>query len=113
MGGPSDNSQQKRLLPSFREWLPPSHELQRHQEKGWVGSAHRPLGSPGTGNTPAGPTLTSPRASTYRVKVRLLTSQGLKSAIVVRPCLPGSSVHGIFQASTLEWVAVSFSGGVF
>ena len=23
--------------------------------------------------------------------------------------LPGSSVHGIFQARTLEWVAISFS----
>ena len=25
--------------------------------------------------------------------------------------LPGSSVHGIFQARVLEWVAISFSGG--
>ena len=25
--------------------------------------------------------------------------------------MPGSSVHGIFQARTLEWVAISFSGG--
>ena len=25
--------------------------------------------------------------------------------------LPGSSVHGIFQARTLEWVSISFSGG--
>ena len=24
--------------------------------------------------------------------------------------LPGSSVHGILQARTLEWVAISFSG---
>ena len=24
---------------------------------------------------------------------------------------PGSSVHGIFQAGVLEWVAISFSGG--
>ena len=24
--------------------------------------------------------------------------------------LPGSSVHGIFQATVLEWVAVAFSG---
>ena len=24
--------------------------------------------------------------------------------------LPGSSVHGIFQAKILEWVAISFSG---
>ena len=27
------------------------------------------------------------------------------------PCLPGSSVHGIFQARVLEWVAISFSRG--
>ena len=27
------------------------------------------------------------------------------------PTLPGSSVHGIFQARVLEWVAVSFSRG--
>ena len=27
--------------------------------------------------------------------------------------LPGSSVHGISQARTLEWVAISFSGGAF
>ena len=24
-------------------------------------------------------------------------------------CLPGSSVYGIFQARTLEWVAISYS----
>ena len=27
--------------------------------------------------------------------------------------LPGSSVHGIFQARVLEQVAISFSGGIF
>ena len=27
--------------------------------------------------------------------------------------LPGSSVHGILQATILEWVAVSFSRGIF
>ena len=26
---------------------------------------------------------------------------------------PGSSVHGIFQARILEWVAISFSRGFF
>ena len=26
--------------------------------------------------------------------------------------LPGSSVHGIFQARVLEWVAIAFSVGV-
>ena len=25
--------------------------------------------------------------------------------------LPGSSIHGIFQARVLEWVAITFSGG--
>ena len=27
--------------------------------------------------------------------------------------LPGSSVHGIFQAKILEWVTISFSRGIF
>ena len=27
--------------------------------------------------------------------------------------LPVSSVHGILQAGILEWVAVSYSGGIF
>jgi len=27
--------------------------------------------------------------------------------------LPGSSVHGIFQAIVLEWIAISFSKGSF
>ena len=27
--------------------------------------------------------------------------------------LPGSSVHGIFQAIVLEWIAISFSRGIF
>ena len=26
---------------------------------------------------------------------------------------PGSSVHGISQAGTLEWVAISFTQGIF
>ena len=36
--------------------------------------------------------------------------------LVTKPCdsmdcsLPGSSVHGIFQARLLEWVAIAFSG---
>ena len=43
--------------------------------------------------------------------------------IVTRPCLilchpmdcspPGSSVHGIVQARLVEWVAISFSRGIF
>ena len=41
----------------------------------------------------------------------------VKSLSHVRLCdpmdcsLPGSSVHGIFQARVLEWVAISFSRG--
>ena len=27
--------------------------------------------------------------------------------------LPSSSIHGIFQARVLEWVAISFSRGIF
>ena len=27
--------------------------------------------------------------------------------------LPGSSIHGIFQARILEWVAISYSSGSF
>ena len=26
--------------------------------------------------------------------------------------LPGSSIHGIFQARVLEWVAIAFSGDI-
>ena len=41
----------------------------------------------------------------------------VKSLSRVRLCdpmscsLPGSSVHGLFQARVLEWVAIAFSGG--
>ena len=27
----------------------------------------------------------------------------------IQPCLPGSPIHGIFQARVLEWVATEFS----
>ena len=27
--------------------------------------------------------------------------------------LPGSSVHGVLQARILEWIAISFSRGIF
>ena len=40
-------------------------------------------------------------------------SQVVQSCLTLRDpmdCgLPGSSVHGIFQAKVLEWVAISFS----
>ena len=45
----------------------------------------------------------------------------MKVSEVAQPCLticdpmdcslPGSSVHGIFQARVLEWIAISFSSG--
>ena len=31
------------------------------------------------------------------------------SSEVVQSSLPGSSIHGIFQARVLEWVAIAFS----
>ena len=52
--------------------------------------------------------------------VLFLTSNGYGSGLVIKSSLtcdpmgyslPGSSVHGIFQARTLEWLAVSFSRG--
>ena len=53
--------------------------------------------------------------------VRHLESLTVKESKVVQSCptlydpmdcsLPGSSVHGIFQARILEWVAISFSRG--
>ena len=47
------------------------------------------------------------------LKVKVLVTQSVSDS--VRPpmdsSLPDSSVHGILQAGTLEWVAVSFSRG--
>ena len=50
---------------------------------------------------------------------QILKASKIKSVLVAQPCptlcdpidysLPGSSVHGIFQAKILEWVAISFS----
>ena len=40
----------------------------------------------------------------------------VQSCLTLRPmdCSPpGSSLHGILQARILEWVAISFSGGIF
>ena len=39
-----------------------------------------------------------------------VTSHSLQPPWTVA-CLPGSSVHGIFQARLLEWVAISLSRG--
>ena len=44
------------------------------------------------------------------VKVKMLVVSTLCDPVDYSPpSLPGSSVHGIFQARTLEWIAISFS----
>ena len=48
------------------------------------------------------------------LKMKVLVVQLCLTIFDPRDCsLPGSSVHGIFQASTLKWVAISFSRGIF
>ena len=42
----------------------------------------------------------------YKVKVKLLSRVRLCDPMNCSP--PGSSIHGIFQARVLEWVAISF-----
>ena len=45
-----------------------------------------------------------------KVKVKMLVTQlCLTVCNPMEYSLPGSSVHGIFQARILEWVAISFS----
>ena len=46
------------------------------------------------------------------VKVKMLVDQSCPTLCDLMDCrLPGSSVHRILQARTLEWIAISFSGG--
>ena len=50
----------------------------------------------------------------HEIKRHLLL--GRKTMTLCNPMdcsLPGSSVHGIFQAIVLEWIAISFSRGIF
>ena len=51
----------------------------------------------------------------YRIcqaKVKVLVAQSVPTLCDPMDCSPtGSSVHGIFQANILEWVAVSSSRG--
>ena len=48
----------------------------------------------------------------HKVKVKVLVTQScLTLWDPMDRSLPGSSVHGIFQARILEWVAISFSRG--
>ena len=45
---------------------------------------------------------------------KLLVAQSCLTLCDPMDCsLPGSSAHGIFQARILEWVAISFSRGIF
>ena len=44
-------------------------------------------------------------------EVRLLSYVRLFAIPWTVACLPGPSVHGIFQARLLEWLAISFSRG--
>ena len=57
-----------------------------------------------------GPVVFYPRKSEKKVKVKSLSHVRL-FATPMDCSLPGSSVHGIFQARILEWVATSFSRG--
>ena len=46
------------------------------------------------------------------MKVKVLVLQFCLTLCDPIDCIPpGSSVHGIFQARILEWVAIPFSGG--
>ena len=52
-------------------------------------------------------------ASVDQVKVKSITQLCLTFRNLRDCSPPGSSVHGIFQTRRLEWVAISFSGGIF
>ena len=47
-----------------------------------------------------------------KINFRILFAQSSPTLCHPMDCsLSGSSVHGIFQARVLEWIAISFSGG--
>ena len=46
---------------------------------------------------------------TFHAKDKIVTQSCLTLCDPMDCSLPGSSVHGIFQARVLEWVAISFS----
>ena len=54
---------------------------------------------------------------THTSIVKIDSQQKVKSLSCVQLCdpmdcsLPGSSIHGIFQARIMEWVSISFSRG--
>ena len=67
----------------------------------------RPWGSPGK-NTGVGCHVLF---QCMKVKSEIEVTQSCPTLIDPMDCsLPGSSVHGIFQASVLEWGAIAFSG---
>ena len=48
------------------------------------------------------------------MKVKVLVIKSCLTFCASMTCsLPGSSVHGILHARILEWVAISFSRGIF
>ena len=50
----------------------------------------------------------------FNMKVKVLVAQSCPIPCNPIDCsTPGSSIHGIFQARILEWVAISFSRGSF
>ena len=59
-----------------------------------------------------------PTSSPWASQVVLVVKKGKESEVTqscptlcdrINSSLPGSSIHGIFQARVLEWVAISFS----
>ena len=82
----------------------------RPQSRGGLGRSG-PLGA----SLPASGTHSGIQDQTGRVsgqKVKVLVTQSCPTLCDPMDCsTPGSSVHGIFQAVVLEWVAISFSRG--
>ena len=65
--------------------------------------------------------MTLPRSRSYEIHFKIFLVTTESESEVAQSCptlydpmdcsLPGSSVHGIFQAIVLEWIAISFSRG--
>ena len=82
-GGPGDNSQQGRLLPSFQEWLPPAMSSSNISKKGGWGLPTEHWGVQGQETHWRDHTLASPRVSIYKVTVMPPASQGTQFALAV------------------------------
>ena len=98
---------------------PPHHFL-----KSWSSEAHglpfpSPADLPDLGTQPMfaalqmdSPLLSHQGSPSGILKVKLLVAQSYPTLCNPMDCnLPGSSLHGILQASILEWVVISFSRG--